>query len=165
MPAGARLKYRSNIPAYAHYTFEGVDETFHDRAMANKQNSVANIVVAGVSYGQGSSREHAAICPMYLGVKAVLAKSFERIHQANLCNFGILPLEFVTESDYERIEQGDELEIVHVGSALEEMVASGTPIVVYNRTQSCDIPTTARITTRQLAMLKAGGLLNYTKQS
>ena len=165
MPAGARLKYRSNIPAYAHYTFEGVDETFHDRAMANKQNSVANIVVAGVSYGQGSSREHAAICPMYLGVKAVLAKSFERIHQANLCNFGILPLEFVTESDYERIEQGDELEIVHVGSALEEMVASGTPIVVHNRTQSCDIPTTARITTRQLAMLKAGGLLNYTKQS
>ncbi len=165
MPAGARLKYRSNIPAYAHYTFEGVDPTFHDRAMANIEQSLANIVVAGVSYGQGSSREHAAICPMFLGVKAILAKSFERIHQANLCNFGILPLEFVNEMDYEKIDQSDVLEIQHVSESLDRMVHEGIPIMVHNVTKSCDIPAVAQLTDRQLAMLKAGGLLNYTKEA
>ena len=164
MPAGARLKYRSNIPAYAHYTFEGVDPTFHDRAMANKDIQVANIVVAGQSYGQGSSREHAAICPMYLGVKAVLAKSFERIHQANLCNFGILPLEFADESAYEKIEQGDELMIRDLWLSLDQMLHAQQPIIIENTTKDVCIEAVAKITERQLAILKAGGLLNYTKR-
>jgi aconitate hydratase len=160
MPAGPRLKYRSNIPAYAHYTFEGVDPTFHDRAMANRESGRANIVVAGLSYGQGSSREHAAICPMYLGVKVVLAKSFERIHQANLCNFGILPLEFTHEGDYETINQDDQLEIHHLWEALDEK----TEVMVYNTTKNTQISARANITKRQLVLLKAGGLLPYTKQ-
>jgi aconitate hydratase len=163
MPAGARLKYRSNIPAYAKYTFEGVDSSFHDRAMDNKNKSIANIVVAGVSYGQGSSREHAAICPMYLGVKVVIAKSFERIHQANLCNFGILPLEFISDDDYGKVEQGDELELIGVIDSLEKMVNEGTPITIYNRTRTIEFAVQANITPRQLALLKAGGLLNFTK--
>lgn len=163
MPAGARLKYRSNIPAYAKYTFEGVDSSFHDRAMDNKNKSIANIVVAGVSYGQGSSREHAAICPMYLGVKVVIAKSFERIHQANLCNFGILPLEFIHDDDYGKVEQGDELELIDVIDSLEKMVNEGTPITIYNRTRNIEFTVQANITPRQLALLKAGGLLNFTK--
>ena len=165
MPAGSRLKYRSNIPAYARYTFEGVDPTFHDRAMENKRKNRANIVVAGVSYGQGSSREHAAICPMYLGVAVVLAKSFERIHQANLCNFGILPVEFANESDYDKIGEGDELELLHVHSALEDCQNSHVPLVVTNLTNGERIPVVARITERQAALLLAGGLLNYTRQA
>lgn len=165
MPAGARLKYRSNIPAYAKYTFEGVDPTFHDRAMDNKVAGRANIVVAGSSYGQGSSREHAAICPMYLGVKVVIAKSFERIHQANLCNFGILPFEFIDEQDYEKVAQDDVLELSGVKQALADLVNAGTPLIVHNRTQGFDIPVMAKITSRQLELLRAGGLLNYTKQA
>ena len=164
MPAGARLKFRSNIPAYAKFTFEGVDPTFHDRAMENKEHGIANIVVAGSSYGQGSSREHAAICPMYLGVQVVLAKSFERIHQANLCNFGILPLEFVDEKDYEQIDEGDRLELLDVRQSLELQLSSHKPITVYNRTKSVAISAVAKITNRQLQLLQAGGLLNYTKR-
>ena len=165
MPAGSRLKYRSNIPAYARYTFEGVDPTFHDRAMENKRKNMANIVVAGVSYGPGSSREHAAICPMYLGVAVVLAKSFERIHQANLCNFGILPVEFVDEADYDKIGEGDELELLHVHSALENCKNSQTSLVVANLTNGERIPVVARITERQASLLLAGGLLNFTRQT
>jgi len=164
MPAGARLKYRSNIPAYAKYTFEGVDPTFHDRAMVNRNEGKANFVVAGVSYGQGSSREHAAICPMYLGVKAVIAKSFERIHQANLCNFGILPLEFVDEDDYTNIDQGDVLKLSAIHNALQRMLAEGTPIMLHNVTKGIDIPLVARITARQHELLTYGGLLNHTKR-
>ena len=165
MPAGSRLKYRSNIPAYARYTFEGVDPTFHDRAMENKRKNMANIVVAGVSYGQGSSREHAAICPMYLGVAVVLAKSFERIHQANLCNFGILPVEFVDEADYDKIGEGDELELLNVHAALENCRNSKASLVVANRANGERIPVVARITGRQASLLLAGGLLNFTRQA
>ncbi|MFW6366656.1 MAG: aconitate hydratase, partial [Spirochaetota bacterium] len=100
MPAGGRLKFRSNIPAYAQYVFEGVDPEFSARALADKKNNTASVIVAGESYGQGSSREHAAICPMYLGVRVVIARSFERIHSSNLINFGILPLTFATPADY-----------------------------------------------------------------
>lgn len=158
MPAGARLKYRSNINAYAHYTFEGVDPTFHDRAKEIQGRGVANIVVAGLSYGQGSSREHAAICPMYLGVKVVLAKSFERIHQANLCNFGILPLQFVDEKDYTLIEEGDSLKLENLHSAIE-----GGQVTLINVTQNLEIETQATLSRRQVEILKAGGLLNLTK--
>jgi aconitate hydratase len=118
MPAGTRLKYRSNIPKYAEFVFEGVDPQFSKRALENKKRGIHNIVVAGTSYGQGSSREHAAICPMYLGIKTVIAKSFERIHAANLINFGILPLTFSREEDYERIGPGNELEIAGIAAAL-----------------------------------------------
>ena len=120
MPAGARLKYRSNVPEYSKYVFEPCDATFHDRCMDNKAKGVANVIVAGESYGQGSSREHAALCPMYLGVKAVIAKSIERIHRANLINFGIVPFEFEDPADYDAIEQGDGLTLDGIRSAVED---------------------------------------------
>ncbi len=160
MPAGARLKYRSNIAAYAHYTFEGVDPTFYERSREQQAEGSDNIVVAGLSYGQGSSREHAAICPMYLGVKAVVAKSFERIHQANLCNFGILPLEFVNQDDYDKIEQGDHLELANLHQGVEE-----GRVILHNHTKGIEIETKATLSRRQIEILKAGGLLNLTKAS
>jgi len=164
MPAGARLKYRSNIPAYARYTFEGVDPTFHDRSIANRNQNLDNFIIAGQSYGQGSSREHAAICPMYLGVKVVIAKSFERIHQANLYNFGIVPLLFMCEEDYALIEQGDELEILDAHTALTTALQTESPVLLHNRTRAVDIPLKTDITSRQLELLLAGGLLNHTKE-
>lgn len=165
MPAGQRLKYRSNIPQYAHYTFEGVDPTFHDRCKENQKEGKHNIVVAGSSYGQGSSREHAAICPMYLGVKVIITKSFERIHHANLINFGILPLEFLTEEQYEMIDQGDILTLEHLFEQIDEHLLKNTPIIVKNITKMREIETTARISHLQKEYLKAGGLLEYTKRN
>jgi aconitate hydratase len=158
MPAGARLKYRSNIAAYAHYTFEGVDPTFYERSRGQQAEGLDNIVVAGFSYGQGSSREHAAICPMFLGVKAVVAKSFERIHQANLCNFGILPLEFVKEEEYDLVEQGDELKLTNLHQGVVEGI-----VILENLTKGVKIETKATLSGRQIEILKAGGLLNLTK--
>ena len=109
MPAGARLKFRSNVPQYAKFVFEPCEPKFHDICMANKEKKLANVIVAGESYGQGSSREHAALCPMYLGVKAVIAKSIERIHRANLINFGIVPFVFDDPSAYDLVAAGDEI--------------------------------------------------------
>ena len=119
MPAGARLKFRSNVPQYAKFVFEPCDPGFHDACLANKAKGLANVIVAGESYGQGSSREHAALCPMYLGVKAVIAKSIERIHRANLINFGIVPFTFVDPKDYGGIAAGDALELKGVRAAVE----------------------------------------------
>ena len=119
MPAGARLKFRSNIPEYAKYVFEPCDRTFHDRCLENKAKGVANVIVAGESYGQGSSREHAALCPMYLGVKAVIAKSIERIHRANLVNFGIVPFTFADPEDYDKVKAGDTLSMDGIRAAVE----------------------------------------------
>ena len=119
MPAGARLKFRSNVPEYAKFVFEPCDPSFHDRCLANREKGLANVIVAGESYGQGSSREHAALCPMYLGVKAVVAKSIERIHRANLINFGIVPFTFANPSDYDRIKAGDRLSLKGVRAAVE----------------------------------------------
>ena len=113
-PAGAKLKFRSNIEKYSTFTFEPCDPTFSSRASELRDSGVGSVIVAGYSYGQGSSREHAAICPMHLGVKAVMALSIERIHQANLCNFGILPLTFKNGADYDALKQGDRLEIENV---------------------------------------------------
>lgn len=158
MPAGARLKYRSNVPKYSEFVFEPVDNTFPERAMANKEAGRANIIIAGESYGQGSSREHAALCPMYLGVKAVIAKSVERIHAANLVNFGILALAFKDYSDYDRFEQGDEVELPDVKAKL----AAGDPIILKNRTKGIDIELTYNLSDRQKAILNEGGLLAYT---
>ena len=156
MPAGQLLKYRSNVPKYATYVFSPVDATFAERAAANRDAGVHNIIVAGESYGQGSSREHAALCPMYLGVKAVIAKSFERIHIANLINFGIVPLTFVDPADYDRIQPGDELVIPDI----REILGENSPISVENRTQGVEIPVEANLSERQVKMLLAGGLLN-----
>ncbi len=160
MPAGARLKYRSNVPTYAKYVFEHVDGTFSSRCLQNRDAGVHNVIVAGDSYGQGSSREHAAMCPMYLGVKAVVAKSFERIHAANLVNFGILPLLFADPLDYERIEAGAAIEAPEWRENLEQgepiqLRIPGLPPV------SC----TYNLSERQRQILLAGGLLNFTTQA
>jgi aconitate hydratase len=159
MPAGSRLKYRSNIPKYAEFVFEGVDATFSKKALENKRAGIHNIVIAGASYGQGSSREHAAICPMYLGVKAVVAKSFERIHAANLINFGILPLTFANESDYDTISANDKIEIKDIKSAL----AKGADITINNSTSGKSVALKYSLSARQRDILLAGGMLNYTR--
>ena len=156
IPAGARMKYRSNIPRYSEFVFENVDASFAKRALALKEKGVHNIIVAGLSYGQGSSREHAAICPMYLGVRAVIAKSLERIHAANLINFGILPLTFLKESDYDAIDQGDDLEIPAVKTAITE----GSRLIVQNKTKGISFPVSYTLSSRQKQMILAGGALN-----
>lgn len=153
MPAGARLKFRSNVPEYSKYVFEPCDGTFHDRCLANKARSVVNVIVAGESYGQGSSREHAALCPMYLGVKAVVAKSIERIHRANLVNFGIVPFEFVDPADYDRVSLGDPVEIRNVRAAVE---GDGTVIV---KTPNGGFKARAVLSAREKRIALAGGLL------
>ena len=161
MPAGARLKYRSNIPKYSSFVFEPVDASFSIRAKKNRDDGLANIIVAGQSYGQGSSREHAAICPMYLGVKAVMALSIERIHQANLCNFGILPLTFMNENDYMILKQDDRLLITDVISQVEK----GGIISVYDITQDYELKMKLEASPPQRRMLVFGGRLNQIKES
>jgi len=155
MPAGARLKYRSNIPQYAKYVFEHVDEQFYATATANRDAGLANVIIAGESYGQGSSREHAAMCPMYLGVKALIAKSAERIHLANLINFGIVPFIFANPADYDTIQKGDRLTIPDVRKAV---VGSGKATVI-NETQGTSFEVVASLSERQKTILLHGGLL------
>ena len=163
MPAGARLKYRSNIPAYSAYVFENVDPDFPARSAALRDSGKASFIVAGYSYGQGSSREHAAICPMYLGVKAVLALSIERIHQANLCNFGILPLIIQSEEDYEELSLADELVIEN---AVEQVrrAAEGEKVTVHSITRAKDYQLGLEITPLQADMLIRGGRLLQVKE-
>ncbi|MGB2579640.1 aconitate hydratase [Elusimicrobium simillimum] len=156
MPAGARLKYRSNVPKYAEFVFENIDKTFPERSLKNKEAGIANIIVAGDSYGQGSSREHAAMCPMYLGVKAVIAKGFERIHAANLINFGILPLIFANPADYDDLQQGDKLT-----GDFAPAVAKGK-ITLTNARTGKKIELLCELSPRQQDIVTAGGLLNYT---
>ena len=159
IPAGARMKYRSNIPKYSEYVFENVDANFADNAQKIKTAGKQNIIVAGLSYGQGSSREHAAICPMYLGVRAVIAKSFERIHTANLINFGIMPLIFINEGDYDKIDQGDDLEIANV----RELIAAGSDLLVQNKTKGNHFSVRCNLSARQKQIVLAGGALNIRK--
>ena len=155
MPAGAKiLPYRSNIPYLSRFCFAVCDETFAERAKA----AGANIIVGGSNYGQGSSREHAALVPLYLGVKAVVAKSFARIHAANLINAGILPLTFEDPDDYDALTQGDDLALDGVHAALE----SGH-VIMHDRTTGKDIPLVCSFSARQRDILMAGGLLPYTK--
>jgi len=156
IPAGARMKYRSNIPKYSEFVFENVDASFAKRAMTLKEAGKHNIIVAGLSYGQGSSREHAAICPMYLGVRAIIAKSLERIHAANLINFGILPLTFLDARDYDAITQGDELEI----AAAREAIAEGKNLIVQNKTRGTTFDVSCSLSARQKQIILAGGALN-----
>ena len=153
MPAGARLKFRSNVPEYSKYVFEPCDPTFHDRCLKNRESGLVNVIIAGESYGQGSSREHAALCPMYLGVKAVIAKSIERIHRANLINFGIVPFEFENPADYEKVEAGDTLELKGVRSA----VAGDGRLVVKCAKGSFAVRT--RLSGREKHLVLCGGLL------
>ncbi|MCX5834282.1 MAG: aconitate hydratase [Deltaproteobacteria bacterium] len=160
MPAGARMKYRSNIPKYAEFVFEALDKKFYKRAIKTRKAGRHNIIVAGLSYGQGSSREHAAVCPMYLGVKAVLAKSFERIHAANLINFGILPLIFKDEKAYDGIDQGDQLAIHGIRKIIEENRA----IIVQNTMKGINFEVTCNLSRRQRDILLAGGALNLVKK-
>ncbi|MEW6687092.1 MAG: aconitate hydratase [Candidatus Edwardsbacteria bacterium] len=157
MPAGAKvLPYRSNIPKMAEFVFEGVDATFSKRA----KEKGGGFIIGGANYGQGSSREHAALAPMYLGIKAVIAKSFARIHKANLINFGILPLTLANESDYEKVSQNDELEI----SSIREIQPKTQNLTMKNKTSGADIPVKHDLTTRQVEIILAGGLLNWTKK-
>lgn len=152
MPAGAKvLPYRSNVPKISEFCFNVVDETFASRAKAAGKG----FIVGGSNYGQGSSREHAALAPLYLGIKAVIAKSFARIHAANLVNAGILPLIFEKPEDYDRIEQGDELRLDNVRAALAD-----DRIVLHAGDK--EIPLRMDLAERQKAVLLAGGLLDYT---
>ena len=153
MPAGARLKFRSNIPQYAKYVFEPCDPKFHDICMANKDAGLANVIVAGESYGQGSSREHAALCPMYLGVKAVIAKSIERIHRANLINFGIVPFTFVNPKDYDKFDAGDKLMLKGIRAAVE---GDGKLVI---KTKKGDVALQTSLSDRERHVVLCGGLL------
>jgi aconitate hydratase len=156
VPAGTRMKYRSNIAKYSEYFFELLDGRFFKRAKKIQDKGKHNIIIAGLSYGQGSSREHAAAGPMFLGVKAVIAKSFERIHAANLINFGIIPVTFKEESDYERINQGDSLEIPDARKTIEE----NGKMIVKNVSEGVSFEVSYNLSDRQKKILLAGGALN-----
>ncbi len=164
MPAGVHLKHRSNAPEYAKVVFECFNEpgepTFAERALALKNSGRAGVVVAGASYGQGSSREHAALCPMVLGVRAVIAKSIERIHKANLINFAIVPLEFENEADYDRLQAGRDIEIPELAQAVRERDA----VTVIDKSGGFEFRCRLNLTQRDRKILLAGGLLRYTKQ-
>ncbi len=158
MPAGAKiLPLRSNIPAISKHCFAVCDETFHDRALEMGKS----VIIGGSNYGQGSSREHAALAPLYLGVKAVIVKSFARIHMANLINAGIVPLQFANEADYDKIAASDVIRIADIKS----QIANGNTIICENVTKGFTFETKADFSQRQKEMLYAGGLLNYTKQN
>jgi aconitate hydratase len=159
IPAGSRMKYRSNVPKYSEFVFEVVDDTFYKRAVKYRDEGKHNIIVGGLSYGQGSSREHAALCPMFLGVKAAIAKSFERIHSANLINFGIIPLTFKKETDYDEIDSGDEIQIPNV----REVISKNEPLVVKNVTKGRDFEVNYELSERRRNILLAGGMLSYVK--
>ena len=155
MPAGAKiLPFRSNVPKLSEFCFTVCDKDFPERAKAKG----GGVIVGGHNYGQGSSREHAALVPLYLGVKAVIAKSFARIHRANLINFGILPLEFKSEADYDTLALGDGIKI----DGLFDAVANGTDITLTTES-GAKIPLSLELSDRQRMILAAGGLLNYTK--
>ena len=159
MPAGAKiLPLRSNIPAISQHCFTICDEQFPSRA----KEMGKSIIVGGSNYGQGSSREHAALAPLYLGIKAVLVKSFARIHRANLINAGILPLTFVNEADYDAISQGDELVLDNIRAEIE---AGKSELTVVNKTTGKEIPVLCELSGRTKDIILAGGLLDYTRES
>lgn len=156
MPAGSKiLPLRSNIPEIAKHVFESVDSEFYSRAV----KSGTGVIIGGENYGQGSSREHAALAPMHLGIKAVLTKSFARIHKANLINFGIVPLTFQDPADYDWVEAGDSLEF----PALRREIEAGAPVTVKNTTKGREFSAESDIDARAKAVILAGGLLAYTK--
>lgn len=153
MPAGIYLPLRSNVPEYSKHVFEPVDPQFYKRAIEKK----GGFIVAGDNYGQGSSREHAALCPSYLGIKAVIAKAFARIHMANLINFGILPLTFINPKDYDQIDLHDKL-TVDVSNLEQEK------FVIKNHTKDIEIKVTHNLTTADIYVVKAGGTIPYIRK-
>ncbi|MBR2351027.1 MAG: aconitate hydratase [Clostridia bacterium] len=158
MPAGAKiLPFRSNVPKLSEFCFTVCDKDFPERAKAKG----GGVILGGANYGQGSSREHAALVPLYLGVKAVVAKSFARIHVANLINFGIVPMTLVCEDDYDKFAEGDELSIV----GFAEAISGADEVVLVNKTTGAAAPLSLNLTARQRSILAAGGLLNYTKNN
>ena len=159
IPAGSKMKYRSNVPKYSEFLFEVVDPNFYDRAKKIRDGGKSNIFVAGLSYGQGSSREHAALCPMYMGTKAVIAKSFERIHTANLINFGIIPLTFKNDKDYDKIDQGDDIEIPNI----KKIIETKEKLKVKNLTKNIEFEVEYNLSDRQRDIIIAGGTLAYMK--
>ena len=160
MPAGPRLKYRSNIKKYSEFVFETVDETFHRRSLENKENRIHNIIVGRLSYGQGSSREHAAICPMFLGVKMVIAVGIERIHRKNLVNFGIIPCYFKNEKEYDRVSQDNHL----VVESLREQLKTADHLEIRNETKGTTLKVRIDLSSEEREIILAGGMLNHLKQ-
>lgn len=164
MPAGPFLKLRSNMPEYAKVVFSCFNErnkpTFAERALELKEKAAAGVIVAGQSYGQGSSREHAALCPMNLGVRVVIAKSIERIHKANLINFCVVPIEFAEPSDYDKIKADDQIEIDN----LLESIRNRDEVKVTDKTASFEFVGRLQLSDRDRQILLSAGLLNYTRQ-
>jgi aconitate hydratase len=159
LPAGAAvLPLRSNIPAISRFAFSRIDETYHDRAMAERDGG-GHVVVGGANYGQGSSREHAAIAPRYLGLHAVIAKGFARIHAQNLVNFGVLPVAFDDPADYDRVQQGDDIVIHEVA----EQIKAGPAVEVRNETRDETYACTHRLSSRQIDLVLAGSLISFLR--
>ncbi len=160
MPAGSKvLPFRSNIPAISEFVFENIDSTFSKRAQEAKARG-GGILIGGENYGQGSSREHAAIAPMFLGVQAVIAKSFARIHRSNLINFGILPLVFDNPEDYGKAETGDRLVIGNLFASLD----GWQMYVVENATKGLTFNAKSTLNSREKEIIRKGGLLPYTRE-
>ncbi len=164
MPAGTFLKLRSNVPEYSRFVFNCFNEhnrpSFSQRAFELKKKGTAGIIVAGLSYGQGSSREHAALCPMYLGVRVVIAKSIERIHRSNLINFCIVPIEFADYNDYGKINTDDQLEI----KGLLEAIKIGDKVTITNKSSSFEFVGNLSLSDREGQILLSAGLLNLTRK-
>ncbi|MCL2054600.1 MAG: aconitate hydratase [Oscillospiraceae bacterium] len=159
MPAGAKiLPLRSNIPAISRYCFTVCDDKFPERA----ESLGESMIVGGINYGQGSSREHAALAPLHLGVKAVIVKSFARIHRSNLINAGILPLTFADEADYDKISEGDNIELANIRKQIEE---GKNEFVLNNKTNGAGIKVNCDLSGRAKDIILAGGLLDYTRES
>jgi len=156
IPAGFVGKYRSNIAKSSEFVFRDVDSQFVQRCRDNAGKGIGTAIIAGYSYGQGSSREHAALCPMYLGVRLVIAKTIERIHMTNLVNFGIAPLIFNDERDYDKLEVEDELRIVDIGQMRKQSI-----IHVKNVTRDYEFAVAHELTPRQVEIVLCGRLINY----
>lgn len=160
LPAGTRvLPYRSNIPKISRFAFQPVDETYHDRALEVRDQG-GHAIVGGRNYGQGSSREHAALAPRYLGLRVVLTKDFARIHWQNLVNFGVLPLSFTQEGDYDEIDQGDLLRLVRLRQAMER----GDELEIHNATKNRSMTARHHLSHRQVEVLLQGGSINWMKE-
>lgn len=160
LAGGARvLPFRSNLPEISKFTFEQVDESYHERAM-DVRDKGGHAIIGGYNYGQGSSREHAALAPRYLGLRVAIAKDFARIHWQNLVNFGILPLTFLDESDYEDLEEGDVLEIVDV----KEQLNSGNELTVQLKKKDKRFKIEHHLSERQVDIVLKGGLINWERK-
>ena len=162
LKAGAEvLPFRSNLPEISKYSYTVIDPTFYDRAMKTKDQYGGHIVVAGNNYAQGSSREHAALAPKYLGQVAVMAKSYARIAWQNLVNFGILPLEFENNDDYEKFEQGDMIQFKNLREDVENR--NTITVLIKKETGTIEIPTKHSMSDRQIRILLKGGIINDFK--